>query len=80
MVLQFMIKHISSFLSHNSYRLYACVDSIMTDVHTVTIGLSVSVCLWKITDFISESNYLPVWVKTSILWERLQLAVVMLPL
>lgn len=50
-----------------------CVDSIMTDVQTVTIDLSVLVCLWKITDFISECNYLP-------LWERLQHAVAVLPL
>lgn len=36
----------------------------MTDVQTVTMGLSVLVCLRKITDFISESNHLPVWVNT----------------
>lgn len=56
----------------NSMSLCVCVDSVMTDVQTVTIDLSVLVCLWKITDLISESNYLP-------LWERLQHAVAMLP-
>lgn len=41
MMLWFMIKHILSLLSHNPQCLYTCVDSIMTDVQTVTMGLSV---------------------------------------
>lgn len=52
--------------------MHACVDSIMTDVQTVTMGLSVSEHLWKITDFISQSNYSPVRENSSELGERLR--------
>lgn len=44
----------------------------MTDVQTVTMGLSVSERLWKITDFISQSNYSPVRENSSELGERLR--------
>lgn len=52
----------------------------MTDVQAVTMGLSVSACLWKIIDLISGSNYLLVWENTSERRERFQHAVIMLPL
>lgn len=47
----------------------------MTDVQMVAIGLY----FWKIIDFISESNYLPVWENISV-GERLQHAAIILPL
>lgn len=49
----------------------------MSDVQAVTMGLLVSVCLWEMIDFISVSNYLPVWEDAS--GERLPHALIMPP-
>lgn len=61
MMLQFMIKHISSLLSHNPQCLYACVDSIVTDVQTSDNGL-LGVGVLMENNRLHIRDCLPVWV------------------